>query len=123
MNTLSGATQGFTGADLTELCCRACKLAIRESIEKDNNREEKQQATLNIEEPNHLPQIRADHFAEALKSARRSVSDNDMHDYDIFTQSLIQRSLLRSGNKNRKNISYLFFSRVGSYHDDDDLYN
>ena len=28
-------TRGFSGADLTEICQRACKLAIRESIEAD----------------------------------------------------------------------------------------
>lgn len=31
---LAEKTQGFSGADLTEICQRACKLAIRESIEK-----------------------------------------------------------------------------------------
>lgn len=32
-------TQGFSGADLTEICQRACKLAIRESIEAEIRRE------------------------------------------------------------------------------------
>jgi transitional endoplasmic reticulum ATPase len=32
---LSDLTDGFTGADLTELCQRATKAAIRESIEAD----------------------------------------------------------------------------------------
>merc|ERR1719468_351846 len=36
---LAKTTHGFSGADLTEICQRACKLAIRESIEKDINRE------------------------------------------------------------------------------------
>ena len=31
---LAEKTNGFSGADLTEICQRACKLAIRESIEK-----------------------------------------------------------------------------------------
>ena len=31
---LADKTHGFSGADLTEICQRACKLAIRESIEK-----------------------------------------------------------------------------------------
>ena len=30
---LSDVTQGYSGADLTEICQRACKLAIRQSIE------------------------------------------------------------------------------------------
>ncbi|KAK5986989.1 Transitional endoplasmic reticulum ATPase protein, partial [Trichostrongylus colubriformis] len=33
MTFLSKSTVGFSGADLTEICQRACKLAIRESIE------------------------------------------------------------------------------------------
>lgn len=30
---LAKVTNGFSGADLTEICQRACKLAIRQSIE------------------------------------------------------------------------------------------
>src|ERR1044072_4970634 len=36
---LGKSTHGFSGADLTEICQRACKLAIRESIEKEIGRE------------------------------------------------------------------------------------
>merc|ERR1719228_1324649 len=36
---LAKMTKGFSGADLTEICQRACKLAIRESIEVDIQRE------------------------------------------------------------------------------------
>ena len=32
---LAKNTHGFSGADLTEICQRACKLAIRESIEQE----------------------------------------------------------------------------------------
>ena len=35
--------QGFSGADLTEICQRACKLAIRESIDADIRREKERQ--------------------------------------------------------------------------------
>merc|ERR1711881_212610 len=35
LNKMAAVTKGFSGADLTEICQRACKLAIRESIEKD----------------------------------------------------------------------------------------
>lgn len=37
-------TQGFSGADLTEICQRACKLAIRQAIEAEINRERARQA-------------------------------------------------------------------------------
>ena len=32
---LARVTKGFSGADLTEICQRTCKLAIRECIAKD----------------------------------------------------------------------------------------
>ena len=35
MQYLAKVTHGFSGADLTEICQRACKLAIRQSIEAD----------------------------------------------------------------------------------------
>jgi len=37
-------THGFSGADLTEICQRACKLAIRESIEQEIRRERERDA-------------------------------------------------------------------------------
>lgn len=38
LELLAKVTNGFSGADLTEICQRACKLAIRESIEKETAR-------------------------------------------------------------------------------------
>ncbi|KAF7811482.1 cell division cycle protein 48 [Senna tora] len=39
LNQLLTEMDGFSGADITEICQRACKYAIREDIEKDNERE------------------------------------------------------------------------------------
>ena len=39
LDYLAKATDKFSGADLTEICQRAAKLAIRESIERDIERE------------------------------------------------------------------------------------
>lgn len=36
---IAKVTHGFSGADLTEICQRACKLAIRQSIEAEIRRE------------------------------------------------------------------------------------
>jgi len=41
---LAKVTHGFSGADLTEICQRACKLAIRESIEQEIRRERERDA-------------------------------------------------------------------------------
>lgn len=39
LNYIAKVTQGFSGADLTEICQRACKLAIRQCIEAEIRRE------------------------------------------------------------------------------------
>lgn len=36
---IAKVTNGYSGADLTEVCQRACKLAIRQSIEAEIKRE------------------------------------------------------------------------------------
>uniref|UniRef100_UPI00358F4AA0 transitional endoplasmic reticulum ATPase-like n=1 Tax=Myxine glutinosa TaxID=7769 RepID=UPI00358F4AA0 len=94
---LAKMTNGFSGADLTEICQRACKLAIRESIEADVRREREQErdghpeaAAMDVEDDDPVPQIRRDHFEEAMRFARRSVSNNDIHKYEMFAQTLQQ---------------------------------
>ncbi|KAF8997867.1 valosin-containing protein [Cyathus striatus] len=75
---LAKNTHGFSGADLTEICQRAAKLAIRESIDADIRRAR--------EKRDHYK----DHFEEAMKYARRSVSDQDIRRYEMFSQNLQQ---------------------------------
>merc|ERR1712096_362267 len=92
---LAKMTKGFSGADLTEICQRACKLAIRESIEVDIRREkekQKQGATMEVDddEEDLVPEITKKHFEESMKFARRSVSDNDIKKYEMFSQTLQQ---------------------------------
>lgn len=65
---------------------RACKLAIRESIEREIRREKERQERRekgeelmdDEEEADPVPAIMRSHFEEAMKFARRSVSDNDI---------------------------------------------
>lgn len=38
-----------------------------------------------------VPEIRCDHFEEAMRFARRSVSDNDIRKYEMFAQTLQQQ--------------------------------
>ena len=44
LELLAKVTKGFSGADITEICQRTCKLAIRQSIEAEirNERERAQ---------------------------------------------------------------------------------
>lgn len=96
LDFLAKTTHGFSGADLTEICQRACKLAIRESIEKDirREREMKEKGTpideMECDLEDQVPEITRSHFEEAMKFARRSVSDNDIRKYDMFSQTLQQ---------------------------------
>jgi len=91
---LAKNTNGFSGADLTEICQRACKLAIRESIEKDIEiqrlRQEKGEDAMETEPEDPVPEITRLHFEEAMRYARRSVSDNDIRKYEMFAQTLVQ---------------------------------
>ncbi|KAM9315175.1 transitional endoplasmic reticulum ATPase [Pholidichthys leucotaenia] len=90
---LSSITDGFSGADLTEICQRACKLAIREAIEAEIKAERQRQSRPGIpmdEDFDPVPEIRKDHFEEAMRFARRSVSDNDIRKYEMFAQTLQQ---------------------------------
>lgn len=82
---LAKVTKGFSGADLTEICQRACKLAIRESIEK-----EIRNADSMSDDQDPVPEITRAHFEESMAYARKSVSENDIRKYEMFSQNLQQ---------------------------------
>lgn len=121
LSTQSTKQKGFSGADITEICQRACKYAIRESIEKDIERERAEAAAAAaaaaanpapmeadanggtttaapkaeegaepVETIDPVPCITRAHFEEAMKYARRSVSDADIRKYQAFAQTLQQ---------------------------------
>jgi len=104
---LAAQTEKFTGADLTEICQRAAKLAIRENIEKDMERERiKREAEAEglmapdeeVEDDDLVPEIVPRHFEDAVRNARRSVSDRDLAQYSSFAVGLQQsRSQLTTG--------------------------
>lgn len=85
-------TNGFSGADITEICQRACKYAIRESIERDIEKERRQAENPDLMEDDvdEVPCITRAHFEESMKFARRSVSDADIRKYQAFAQTLQQ---------------------------------
>lgn len=123
-------TPGFSGADLTEICQRACKLAIRESIEKglEAARNQSQMDTEGAEPVDPVPFIRGDHFEEAMKFARRSVTDADIRKYEMFSQTLQQSRGF--GNSNFKFPDSAPAQQTGApqsqfanQENDDDLYN
>jgi len=104
-------SDGFSGADLTEICQKACKLAIRESIEHLYQQQEMEQAaaaqasastapkpapeemaddTTTAAAADPVPYITRAHFEESMRYARRSVSDADLRKYEMFAQTLVQ---------------------------------
>lgn len=105
LSFLAKNTHGFSGADLTAICQRATKLAIGESIEADvqrlrerNELEKKAEEAgetiseeMHADEADPVPEITRAHFEEAMHSARRSVSDQDIRRYELFAQNMQQR--------------------------------
>ena len=108
---IADATNKFSGADLTEICQRACKYAIRESIEKSIRLQREREARGDDameEEIDPVPEITRAHFEvfhpnsehfeimltflfqEAMRFARRSVSEADIRKYEMFAQKLQQ---------------------------------
>ena len=88
LEQLAHYTNGFSGADLTEICQRACKIAVRDAIKCLDAREGQEEGSDAAADP--VPYITRQHFEEAMKFARRSVSDADLQRYLSFKQTLIQ---------------------------------
>lgn len=80
-----------------------------------------------MDEDDPVPEITRAHFEEAMKFARRSVSDNDIRKYEMFAQTLQQsrgfgnnfRFPANSGGSGGQNPS----DQQNQQNDDDDLYN
>jgi transitional endoplasmic reticulum ATPase len=135
---LAAQTEKFTGADLTEICQRAAKNAIRESISRDMERQQiRDQAEADgmaledVEEEDLVPEILPIHFEDAVRNARRSVSDRDLAEYSSFASNLQQaRSQLSTGSGSLATFSFpQNRSHVPSHHnaaaqdDEEDLYS
>jgi transitional endoplasmic reticulum ATPase len=95
LSYLASQTDKFTGADLTEICQSACKLAIREEIERDLERQRIKAEAGDMEDDDEededtMPEILPKHFEAAVRQARRSVSDRDLAQYASFAQTLQQ---------------------------------
>ena len=90
IEVLARSTHGFSGADITEICTSASKLAIREAILAEEARLKKVKAgELDEDEgkmdPNDMI-ITKKHFNFAMSKARRSVSEQDLAVFEEFTE-------------------------------------
>jgi len=102
---IAESTEKFTGADLTEICQRAAKLAIREEIEKDKLRSELGDG-VEQETVTEISEILPKHFEDAIRNARRSVSDKDMAQYSSFARTMQAASVINVGNGSLAEFSF-----------------
>jgi transitional endoplasmic reticulum ATPase len=96
MEQLADVTEGFSGADITEICQRAAKNAIRDSITAGIERQKRVDAEeLTQEEadalPDPVPAITAAHFEASMSKARRSVGPEIIKQYDDFRDKIKQQ--------------------------------
>ena len=96
MEQLADATDGFSGADITEICQRAAKNAIRDSITAGIERQKRVEVgELSQEEadalPDPVPFITRAHFEASMSKARRSVGPEIIQQYDEFTAKIKQQ--------------------------------
>ena len=136
---LARTLHGFSGADITEICQRAAKMAIRESIEKEIEMEKERAAAggdapMDEDAPDPVPEITKYHFEESMKFARRSVSDNDIRKYEMFSQTLQQsrgfgndfkfpEGGVGGGTTTATPGAFAATNAAAAADDDDDLYN
>lgn len=127
MDFLAQQCEGFSGADMTELCQRATKAAIRESIAAEEERKKlmsgEDDAAMEMDDP--VPVITRGHFEEAMANARRSVTEYDLNKFEQFRQKFDPAYAAKVGNKQKAVINWpedntSQFQKQQD--DDDDLY-
>jgi len=115
-------TDGFSGADLAELCQRAAKAAIRDSIAADELRKNEDSMDTGSA-PN---EIRRKHFEEAFQNARRSVTLTDLSKYDSFRMKFDPVYKTQTGADGGVLIDWPAEGTVGQFKstaEEDDLYS
>jgi transitional endoplasmic reticulum ATPase len=94
LNYIASKTHGFSGADLGFITQRAVKIAIKESITLDIERQRAREAEgagdmdvdEDVEDP--VPELTKRHFEEAMQMARKSVTDVEIRRYEAFAQQM-----------------------------------
>jgi len=102
---IADATPGYSGADLSEICKRAAKFAIRESIaqavrkemEKEQEKEAGAVEAMEEEEEDPVPYITRAHFEEAIASVPASINPADVARYDSYKKTLHQARAMHGG--------------------------
>lgn len=118
---LAQKTEKFSGADLSEICQHACKLAIREEIEHEARDFIE---TEDEDMDDFLPELLPRHFEDAVRQSRRSVSDRDLAQYQSFATSLQQGSSSAGNVQPLRNFTFPVRTASQNENNDnvDDLY-
>lgn len=85
---LAGLTEGFSGADINEVCQIAAKAAVREAIDCEEKKKalaKEAEGAMEVEE-DPVPVITRTHFEEAMATARKSVTNIDLNKFREFSQ-------------------------------------
>jgi len=91
IEVLARSTHGFSGADITEVCTSASKLAIREAIlEEEDRRKKIEDGELDEDDGENQTGknmlITKRHFNFAMSKARRSVTEKDLALFEEFAE-------------------------------------
>ncbi|CDU19414.1 cell division cycle ATPase, putative [Plasmodium yoelii] len=98
INDMAKRTEGFSGADITNLCQSAVNEAIKETIHlinlkkgksNKNDKKKKSQGEQNyLENYDPVPTLSKKHFDVAFKNARISIQPEDVLKYEKFKEKL-----------------------------------
>lgn len=97
LGALAHATEGYSGADIAEICNKATRFAIKATVGEFVRREQlKEEAIKNGEEipeeveDDSIYQIKPQYFDLALRQSRKSVSEADIARYRHYAETMAQ---------------------------------
>lgn len=128
LNFLANITDGFSGADLTEICQKAAKAAVRDAIEAETRMKALIEKGAKAQNFDPVPEITRKHFEEALSTARRSVTNLDLEKYEQFRRKFDPSFVSKSGAQGGQAKHTIKWptqpgQTTNSKPDDDDLYS
>jgi len=87
LRSLAEHTEGYSGADISEICKRACKYAIRDTISqiKPKNEDEEME---DEEEEDPVPEITREYFEMALEDTPPSITPGDLGKYESYKNTV-----------------------------------
>merc|ERR1712000_794392 len=89
LRSLAEHTEGYSGADIAEICKRACKYAIRDAISKSKPiDEDTMDEEDDEEEEDPVPVIIRDYFEMALEDVAPSITAADIAKYDVYKNAV-----------------------------------